>query len=212
MAAKLHEFGKQHDPGLRGSACQTPPKSRIYRGSWIVTVPMVAIAVGYVTLFFMPGRQAIGETRQQIEQKQDYIAEAATLATALRATQQQLDAAEQYAKSWEDRSPAGGEISALYGKINALAERAGATTTRFDPEPVVAHDTIREIPLAMACTGSFGRIFEFLRSLEELPVEIWVKQCRLENLSGSRGSVNCELTLIVFADNRKNSDYAKYTE
>ena len=99
--------------------------TKIKRGSWVVTVPLAAAAIGYVVLVFLPGRRSVSEAREQLELKQDYIARAAGVATALQAAHHELNKAQAYNSSWEERAPAKGGLSALYGKINALAKAFG---------------------------------------------------------------------------------------
>ncbi len=187
-------------------------KTKARRGSWMVTVPLAAAAVIYVTLVFLPGRRAIGEARDQIQQKQAYIAQSASLPMALNTAQRQLQKTRAYTAAWKEHAPTAGELSALYGKVHALAKAAGATTTRFDPEPVIPLDTISKIPLTVGCTGTFDQVCEFLRSLETLPMTVWVDAIKIEKLTGSEGFVVCELSLVVFADNPEISDYANRSE
>ena len=47
------------------------------RGSWLVTIPMVAIAVVQITFVYFPGRRAVAELRKDIEHKQRVISDAA---------------------------------------------------------------------------------------------------------------------------------------
>ena len=181
-------------------------KTLFRRGSWFVTVPLAVIAVAYVMLFFLPGNRAIDQLGEQIEQKQQYIAQAATLTTALQVAQEELEKVRQYNETWQTHAPAQGETSALHATINTLAVASGTDVTRLDPEEVILYDKVRQAPLSVECTGSFGEVFEFLRGLEGLPAEIWVDLVNLEKLEQTRESVKCELTLVVFANNPENSD------
>ncbi len=212
MAEKIHEFSQNQNPMDRDRTVKAAAKTKVYRGSWIVTIPMAAVAVAYVMLVFMPGRRAIGELHDRIEQKRIYIDQSGGLTAALHAAEEELQISTEYNTTWESGFPQQVGLSALYGQINALAMAAGVTTTRFDPEPVVLHDTTREIPLTVGCTGSFAQLFGLLHSLEELPMEVWVNSCKMENSGVSRGSVVCELNLVVFANNPNNSDYVRNSE
>jgi len=187
-------------------------KVTIRRGSWIVTIPLVGAALAYLLLFFLPGRRAVGELKEQIETKREYIKKSAGLAKALLAVQQQLGKAEAYNTRWLEHAPARRDLAALYGRINQLAWSSGTVVTRFDPERIRARAKLQEIPLSMGCMGSFRQIYEFLRSLETLPQEIWVKELSLEKRDTPKGFVTCELSLAVFADNPEDSDYVKHSE
>lgn len=187
-------------------------KINVRQGSWIVTVPLAATALAYIMLCFLPGRRAIGEARNQVAQKQAYIARAAGLATTLRAAQQELGKTQTYNMAWREHAPAQGELSALYAKIHALAKIAGVATTRFDPEPVIRRDTIRMIPVSMGCVGRFAEICEFLRQLENLPVVIWISSLHVGETTQNGDSVPCEISLAIFTDNQENSDYVRQSE
>ena len=212
MNQKTNEFGAQREP-TRHNPAKMPATAKFHRGSWIVTVPIAAIAVGYVTLFFLPGKRAIDEVRNQIDQKEQYMNQtAAGVAQSLNKARQELRRTETYNDDWKKRAPAFGKLSALYGKITSLANTVGTTTTRFDPEPIAAYETIREIPIAVACNGSFPQIFEFLRGIDSLDEEVWVKEMRLGETTGDSELVSCEITLVVFGDNPDISDYITYSE
>jgi hypothetical protein len=45
-----------------------------------------------------------------------------------------------------------------------------------------------------------------LRSLETLPVEIWVDTVLIKKGSETGDSITCELNLVVFTGNPENSD------
>jgi len=187
-------------------------KNNIRRGSWFVTVPLAAVAVAYVAFVFLPGRRAVGELKQQISQKQEFITQATGVVTSLGTTREELEGTRAYNGAWRQRAPAARKLSAFYGQIYELTKAAGTATTRFDPEPVVTRNQIREIPLTMGCAGSFAQVYEFLRGLEGLPAEIWVDRLQLEKSSEKGGLVNCELSLVVFACNPENSDYVEDSE
>lgn len=176
-------------------------KKEIHRTSWYVTVPVAAAAVLYVVLFFLPGRRAIAELEQQVETKQNYIAQSQTLAAALVASQMELEKTKAHNQRWLQAAPAPGQLSTLYGKIYLLAKNAGVTTTRFDPEPVVLLDALRKIPVAIGCTGTFSQVSEFLRALESQPEEIWIESLRIQAREGDEESVECEISAVIFSGN-----------
>lgn len=180
--------------------------TKIRRSSWIVTVPLAAAALAYLLLFLLPGNRAIGELRQQIRQKRDFIEIAASMAKTLGTLRTQREQAASYSAACAGGGSTSGGISAIFGEINDLATAAGTTVTRFDPEPVVSYDKIKRIPLTMGCVGSFAEICTFLRRLEELPAMIWVETLRVEKIDKNSESVSCEINLVVFAGNPEDSD------
>jgi Tfp pilus assembly protein PilO len=187
-------------------------RTAIRRSSWIVTVPLAAAAVAYFIFFFLPNKRAVGEARNHIKRKQDYIVQCESLARALRLTQQELEKSEAYNTAWQQEAPVAEDLAALYGRIYELAKNAGTKVTRFDPEPAVHYERISYIPLAMGSVGSFTEICGFLEGLEDLAAEIWIKDLQLDRMGGSGGSVTCELSLVVFTSNLENSDYVEQSQ
>jgi Tfp pilus assembly protein PilO len=181
---------------------------KIRRGSWIVTVPITAVAVAYVMLFFLPGSKTIAELKKQTAEKQSYVETSAGLAAALKIANTECKKAEGYHNAWKHHAPKQRELAALFGDIHRLAKEAGTTTTRFDPEPLVQHGYLREIPLSMGCKGTLSEIFEFLRSLESMPLAVWVNSVKIGKTDASTETMDAEITLIVFAGNPEDSDYA----
>jgi Tfp pilus assembly protein PilO len=187
-------------------------KTSIRRHSWIVTVPLAAAAVAYVTLSFLPARRAAAQARQQIRQKQDYIVQAGGLAAAARNAGTELEKTRAYVAAWRQRTPTEGRLSETYGRIHELAKAAGAKVTRFDPEPAVRYETISQIPINMGCAGPLAGICKFLEGVDDLPLAIWVKQVTLKHNGQDGENVQCELVLVVFSHNSENYDYIEKSE
>ena len=181
--------------------------AEVQRGSWLVTLPLALLAVGYLALFYLPGRRAISQAVDQIEQRKEFLAQAASLGTALGVAEQEAEKADRFVALWEKSCPPAEELSALYGEIYALAEAAGVGVTRFDPEAVVRAERSVRIPLKMGCRGRFDQVFGFLARLEDVRYDVWTTDLRMERMSEDGEDISCELNLIVFADNSGNSDY-----
>jgi type IV pilus assembly protein PilO len=182
------------------------------QSGWIVTLSLLAMAVAYVMLIWLPGHRAIKEMRDQLEIQRQFIAQAAGLSTSLVVAQQELEKAESVVTRWEKAAPARRDVSSLYGKINALARDARLVVGRFDPQPLIVFDKLEQLPLTVICSGTFAEIHEFLRKIEGLPATIWVDSMRLERTAQNAKDVQCELNLVVFSDNPQSSDYAKHSD
>jgi Tfp pilus assembly protein PilO len=152
-----------------------------FRGSsWIVTPCLVAMAVAYLVLTWLPSRRAIQQWRGQVQAEQQVVAQATELSARLVAFQQELQQTEAVVAQWEKTAPGKRGIPALFGQINALAKEAGLSISRFDPQPFLAYDKLQEIPISVVCAGTFGDVFRFLQGIERLPATIWVESIHLE--------------------------------
>jgi len=178
----------------------------VRKSSWIVTLSLAAISIAYLTLVWLPSRREIRAIREQVQTKRQYVARATGLAKTLTASQKELEVAEAANQKWQETAPRNRDLPALYGRINALAKEAGLVVARFDPEPFTVHEEIREIPLAIGCSGMFSQVFDYLMDIEMLPTAIWVDSLRIEKMNGTKENVKCELNLVVFSDNPYSSD------
>jgi Tfp pilus assembly protein PilO len=183
-----------------------------HKSSWIVTPCLAAIAAAYLTFVWMPSRRAIKELHEQVEAKQQLVAQATTLSAMLATSQQDLDKSQAVATAWEKAAPGKRDIPSFYGRINALAKDAGLTISRFDPQSFLTYEKFQEIPITIAGSGNFAQVYEFLRLVESLPVYVWVDSLRIEKAAQNAKTVQCEISMAIFSNNKQNSDYAKHAE
>ncbi|MEN6404967.1 MAG: type 4a pilus biogenesis protein PilO [Thermoguttaceae bacterium] len=171
------------------------------QSNWIVTLSLAAVAVAYLALVWLPGRKSLEQLRQTVESKRAVISQSTGLSDALLRTHGELDETEAVVRRWEKTAPGKKDSPALYGTLHALAKNSRLSVTRFDPQPIVPHEKIQEIPIVMACSGSFSQIYEFLRRLEQQPQTIWVENLRMDQKVKNTKDIQCELSLVVFSDN-----------
>jgi Tfp pilus assembly protein PilO len=182
-------------------------ENKFHCSSWLVTIPLVAIAAIHIVFVFFPGRKVISQLQKDIEYRQIYISNAANVSVKLADAQQELVKVKSYIENWRRMAYAINRLPVLYGDINKLSKQAGTTTSRFEPQMIIEFGMIRQIPIHMACTGTFAQIHEFIRSLEGLPQTIWIDQLRFDKPGQTGENVLCEINLVVFSDNSKLSNY-----
>jgi Tfp pilus assembly protein PilO len=104
------------------------------------------------------------------------------------------------------------ELGVAFGKVHETANKAQVRITKFDPQAPAVYERLRRVPVVVGCTGSFAQIHEFLRTLEEMPLTIWVESMRMEKDPKTGRDVMCEITLGIFANNSDISGYANNSE
>lgn len=176
------------------------------RNSWFVTIPIVVGAVGYLWFVFFPTAKIIRETRNEIHEKEAFIAQSESLHRSVVQIENEVAEARQFTREWHANSAVIGHLSKLLGKITNQVSSAGAIATRLDPQPEVVLDTLRRVPVQMELTGSAGQIFQVLSLLEELPETVWVDEIKLEKSSEAAGNIQGQLKLEIFAVDLKKSD------
>jgi len=179
-------------------------------GSWMVTVPIVLVAIGYFAVFYLPGRRAVAELDRQTAEKQQRVRQSGDMTGAIGQTEAQCQQTVRYVDQWRHDSPSLAELPAMMGRIQGLAGAVGATVVRCEPQQVTASapslNTLRRTPFVLECAGTMPQIYELLRSLENLPQAIWIEDLDLGKHSEAGKTASCEITMAVFTANSDKSD------
>ncbi len=181
-------------------------KRKPLRGSWLVTLPLAAIAVAFLALIFLPGKRRIEALRGDLHTKQDFVLGAGQMALRLHALNAELAQTREYNAAWRGRAADSAGVTALCGQIAQLAQDSGVSTSRFAPGTPSDIERLRRVPLNMVCYGSFARIQAFLAELEALPQRVWLDDLKLEAMGEAGEDVRCELAMAVFIDDFEISD------
>ena len=180
--------------------------------NWIFIVPVTALVVAYVYFFFLPGERSVRGLREELAGATEEIEQAEAFRPAIEASREEFEKTDAYVRRWEESAPSEEDLSGLFGQINRLTKDSGATTTRFEPQPTVDYDKIRQVPVALACVGSFSQISAFLRDLENLRETIWIENLEMERPREDSEDVQCQLTLAILGDKPDDSDQVDRAE
>jgi Tfp pilus assembly protein PilO len=179
--------------------------SLLRRSNWVLTSTLAGLTVLYLSLAYFPTRKAMKSMSAEIEFKRQKAMTAAPLALEILAARDQLSKADRYVE--EQRKAAGTSNGAvLFGQISAIASSAGVRTTRFEPATCIQGEQLLQLPLSMACRGSFAQIFNLLQGIERLPQAIWVEELRIESKGVEADELTCQIKLAAFADKTDISD------
>jgi len=176
------------------------------RTNTVLALVIIVIVASYVVFVFLPNRQEAIATQQLLQTDRAFISQAEGLAVAIATAEHELALVEQYTREWSERTPREADLPELFAKLNQLATIAGVTTVGIDPMPAVKHETMQQLPVKLALTGSFREIFNLLMGIENLPMPIWVDNLQIEKPRQDTGNVKCEITLVMFAHKSGISD------
>lgn len=170
----------------------------------LITLLLGGGAVAYVFLLFLPMQKQTVQLRDELRMQRQFVEQSITLTGTMASIERDLQAARDFAGAWRESAPRAGQLAPAFGAITRCATDAGVEVQQFDPQPVVAMETVSRAPLSLSCSGTFHEIYYFLELLESQPQTIWMSDLLL-SASDASGKMTCELTLVVFADNREGS-------
>jgi Tfp pilus assembly protein PilO len=162
-------------------------------------------AVAYALLLFLPMQAKTATLRSELATQREFVTQAISLNDSMAAVDKELHATRDFAAAWREASPPAAQLAPTFGAITRCAADAGVEVLRFDPQPTAALETVTRAPLSISCSGKFHEVLYFLELLESLPQTIWVNDMLLSAEQTASGGTTCELSLVVFADNREGS-------
>lgn len=171
----------------------------------VVTLLLGGGAVAYVFFVFMPMQTKTVVLQDELSSQRKFVEQSVTLAANMAAIEKELNAAREFAAAWREASPKAAQLAPTFGAITRAAADAGVEVLHFDPQPVATMETLTRAPLTLSCSGKFREICYFLELLESQPQTIWIENMLLSGGDAASGAMTCELTLVVFADNREVS-------
>jgi Tfp pilus assembly protein PilO len=182
-------------------------ETRFRRGSWLITALLVAVVAAHMTLVFFPGQKKIAHLRSEIESRRLYIENSGATSAKLAAAQHELLDVRSHVDAWQRAASMAHRLPLLYGNINELSKKAGTVTTKFEPQMLVEMSALRQIPIHLACVGTFAQIHELIRSLESMPETTCIDSLQVSKVGQSSENVLAEISIVVISDNPKISNY-----
>ena len=180
-------------------------KSKLRKQSYVVIAAVLAVAVGYPVCAFFPQMRAISRVRQEIRQKQDFVAATEKLRPEVARQKTALASTRQYIARQSQRLVEPAQLSQVFREISSLSQQTGATTTRFEPHAAEQFDTFRKVPVMFGVAGSTAAIETLLAQIERLPYTIWLENLKID--SGEDGEdAKLAVELAIFVDNPENSN------
>jgi Tfp pilus assembly protein PilO len=179
----------------------TKTKSR----GWLVTLSAAGVFALYVTCFFLPGQKSLTAVRKQTAEKRQAILTANLQRQSLPQLETQLQHTVKVVQGWQHTSPNDPHVVELLGNLATFAKQSGVRVQRLTPQESLPMATLRQHPVMLNVEGSFVQLVDFMSRLEGRPESIWVRQLGLKPSSENGTSVQCDLMLTVFADNREVS-------
>ncbi len=163
--------------------------------------------ISSVAFVFLPREQAIAKLRTELETRELFILQNQHADAHIVSIEHDLEAARAYVDARVGSVPTDAEPVSVFGRIASEAKNSGAVTQSFQPrKPDDEQSLIRRSTAIMVTEGSFSQIFDFLGRLERLPIPLWLDDLQLQVADEDTNRLSCEMTLVIFADNRGNSD------
>ena len=172
----------------------------------MVTTLLAGSSLAYVGFIFLPGQNAVAESRAELREQQMFIVQSERLSMQIKEAQEKLNEANQYGVDWRARARTERGISALFGDITKEAAEAKIVLRRFDPQPSEKLNVVFRLPISVAYEGTFHQIYDFVKRIEALPDSIWVTDLQLRKERENSDILHAEMELTVFADNFSNSE------
>lgn len=173
----------------------------------LIFVLLGLAVISTVAFVLLPREKAIADLRAELETREQFTRQNEHADARIASMEQELRAARAYVDDCTGSAPTDAELVSVFGEIASEAKEAGVVTQSFQPQKSQDEPSpIRRSTATLVTEGSFQQIFDFLGRLERLPIALWLDDLQLQVADEETGRLSCEMTLVIFADNRGNSD------
>jgi Tfp pilus assembly protein PilO len=162
--------------------------------------------VAYVLFVFIPCQRSIGLLQSQVQERQQQILHAQSLARPLVQARERLVQTREVSRLWRDEAPRHTELFSHLASLSRQAEAAGVAIERVIPLPAVELRVVAQQNVTIQFQGEFDETFDLLRRFESLPGTIWMRDLRLISSSEDDNRLRGELTLTIFVDRAVYAD------
>ncbi len=173
---------------------------------WAVTALLSSVALAYLFYVFLPQMHSIREIRLQLSSKHDAVAQESKLSPTVGTVRCELEATQRYVVEQEARLIRSDELPRMFGQISQIVNASGVKATRFEPQPAVAFENFRKVPITLSFDGSSLAVEQVIQRLESLPRTVWIEELKIDAPRENGETVKAELQLAVFINNREISD------
>jgi len=174
--------------------------------TWIITALLAAVAVSYVVFVFIPCQRSISLLQSQVQERQQQILHAQSLARPLVQARERLVTTREVSRQWRDESPRPTELIGHLASLTRQAQAAGVAIESLNPLPALELKVVAEQNVTLQFHGNFAQTFDLLRRMEALPGTIWVRDLRLTAPNETDNHLHGELTLTIFVDRAVYAD------
>ncbi|MCA9269577.1 MAG: type 4a pilus biogenesis protein PilO [Planctomycetales bacterium] len=163
-------------------------------------------AIAYMAGVYWPRHKANIALREEIQTQQDYIRQCAPNQQALAALQQDLNEAASFSDAWRHKAPPAKHPAPAISALTRCAGDAGVRTLQFTPRTAEPMAVVAKVPVSLVCAGTLPQVVDLLARIEDLAQTVWVDHLHVTAPEQGEEQIQCELELVVFADNQSNSD------
>lgn len=175
-------------------------------GGWAVIVPLTTAIFAYLWFVFFPQMSEIRRMREEIAEKQTFIAGAAQRTAREKEIDDQQSATRAYVERYRGATGKPSDVAGLFATLSELLKQADVTTTMFRPETKQPFAAIERIPVTIGCTGDHERLLALLAKVERVNQRIWIDEVSLERGKEDGEGMTCRLKPVIFVNNFEISD------
>ncbi|MCC6581603.1 MAG: type 4a pilus biogenesis protein PilO [Phycisphaeraceae bacterium] len=165
-------------------------------------VLLAALPVAFYFFAFEPRNRQIAQARQEIQRKQDRLAELEKSAMDLSDLGREIDKLSASVDLFERKLPAQREVEVVLKEVWEMATRHRLTPRSVHSDKPRNAAKYAELPLRMSIVGDFTGYYAFLLELEKMPRITQTPRMKLKKLEKEEGQMEAEMVLSIFFETR----------
>jgi len=171
----------------------------------------VLVGGAYYYFFFMPRQGRLMDVSQTLEARNNKLITVKRQARSLKEWETKMARVEEAFYIATRALPDKKEIPSLLKSVSRAGSSAGLNFVLFQPDPEVARDFYKEIPLSMKVEGNYLQVADFFFQVSRLNRIVNIRNIALRRNKSAAGVIemDCKAVTYMFVEADQNASQPK---
>jgi type IV pilus assembly protein PilO len=178
---------------------------------FICLAALVLVGGAYYYFFFMPRQDRLMDVSQTLEARNNKLITVKRQARSLKEWETKMARVEEAFYIATRALPDKKEIPSLLKSVSRAGSSAGLNFVLFQPDPEVARDFYKEIPLSMKVEGNYLQVADFFFQVSRLNRIVNIRNIALRRNKSAAGVIemDCKAVTYMFVEADQNASQPK---
>jgi type IV pilus assembly protein PilO len=178
---------------------------------FICLAALVLVGGAYYYFFFMPRQGRLMDVSQTLEARNNNLITVKRQARSLKEWETKMARVEEAFYIATRALPDKKEIPSLLKSVSRAGSSAGLNFVLFQPDPEVARDFYKEIPLSMKVEGNYLQVADFFFQVSRLNRIVNIRNIALRRNKSAAGVIemDCKAVTYMFVEADQNASQPK---
>lgn len=164
----------------------------------VLIAVILMLPVAFFAFRYLPARSEIAELEESKKAGQNLLNDAEIKNAVLKDLRAEVEKTEKQVAKFDQKIPAEKSLGSFLQIIAELMDENGLADQNVRPGDTFKTDNFYCIPLSIDCKGDIQQVFNFYRSLKQMPRVVTIDQIRLTNSKNHDGNLEMIAKVLIF--------------